>query len=208
MNEELVEAMESSSDPTECNPTPPQNEEAALPENSPPQTTKRGENDEKLFEEAPEDSLLPANPDQDPDPDHGFDPAEDQTAELERLRGELKDLQDQLARKDARLEQISAEFEEFNTLYPNTPLSSLEDSVWADVQRGIPIAAAYALEKRRQEHTARAAALSNMQNASRSSGALNPTPSDYFSPAEVRAMSQSEVRANYQKIIQSMQKWR
>ena len=124
------------------------------------------------------------------------------------MRDELSRLQNELALRDARLEQIGREFEEFNTLYPHTPLSSLQDSVWEDVQRGIPIAAAYALEQRRREHTARSAAISNMQNASRSAGALNPTKSDYYSPDEVRAMSQSEIRANYQKIIQSMQKWR
>ena len=124
------------------------------------------------------------------------------------MRDELNRLQNELALRDARLEQISREFEEFNTLYPNTPLSAVQDRVWEDVRRGIPIAAAYALEQRRLEQTARAAAISNSQNASRSSGALNPTESDYYSPDEVRAMSQKEVRANYQKIIQSMQKWR
>ena len=208
MNEELVEAMQEPSDQTECHSTPSQVEEAIPTEIPPTQATKRGENDEGPFEEATEASLLHEDTDQDLDPDRGSDPEEDPTAELERLRSELKALRDQMARRDARLEQLSMEFEEFNTLYPNTPLSSLEDGVWADVQRGIPLAAAYALEKRRREHTERAAELSNMQNASRSSGALSPTQSDYFSPAEVRAMSQSEVRANYQKIIQSMQKWR
>ena len=163
--------------------------------------------DDEPFEKAVEDPPLPENPDQNSDPDCG-DSAQEQSTELERLRAELKHLRNELSLKDARLEQISTEFEEFNTLYPDTPLSSLQDSVWADVRRGIPIAAAYALEKRRQEYTARAAAFSNAQNASRSAGALTPTESDYFSPAEVRAMSQSEVRANYQKIIQSMQKWR
>ena len=206
MNEELVEAMQEPSDQTECHSTPSQVEEAIPTEIPPTQATKRGETCEELFEEAIEDSSLSENPDQDPDPDCKSN-VQDASGELERLRDELKALREQLAQKDARLEQISAEFEEFNTLYPNTPLSSLEDRVWADVQKGIPIAAAYALERRRQEHTARAAAISNTQNAFRSSGALEPTQSDYFSPAEVRAMSQSEIRANYQKIIQSMQKW-
>lgn len=207
MNEKPVEAMQEPSDPTECHSTPSQDEEAIPAEIPPHQATKRGENCEELFEEAIEDPSLSENSDQDSDPDRESS-EQDSSRELERLRGELKNLQDQLALKDARLGQISAEFEEFNTLYPNTPLSTLGDRVWADVQRGIPVAAAYALEKRRMEHTAQTAAVSNAQNTFRSSGALGQTQSDYFSPAEVRAMSQSEVRANYQKIIQSMQKWR
>ena len=207
MNEELVEATKEPSDLQECDSASSQDEKTTLSEIPPTHATKRGENDEEPFEKAVEDPPLPENPDQNPDPDRR-DSAQEQSTELERLRAELKHLRNELSLKDARLEQISTEFEEFNTLYPDTPLSSLQDSVWEDVRRGIPIAAAYALEKRRQEHTARAAAFSNAQNASRSAGALTPTESDYFSPAEVRAMSQSEVRANYQKIIQSMQKWR
>ena len=211
MNEELVEELveepKTSEGTAECDPTASPIEEA---ENSdtPPTETKRGETDESLFEEAIEAPLPAEDPDQNSDPDHGASPAQNETGELERMRDELTRLQNELALRDARLEQISREFEEYNTLYPNTPLSSLSDGVWEDVRRGIPIAAAYALERRRREHTAQAAALSNSQNASRSAGALKPTPSDYYSPDEVRAMSQSEIRANYQKIIQSMQKWR
>ena len=48
----------------------------------------------------------------------------------------------------------------------------------------------------------------NQINAYRSSGqAGSNTAREYFSPDEVRAMSQSEVRANYQRIIESMKKW-
>ena len=142
MNEKPVEAMQEPSDPTECHSTPSQDEEAIPAEIPPHQATKRGENCEELFEEAIEDPSLSENSDQDSDPDRESS-EQDSSRELERLRGELKNLQDQLALKDARLGQISAEFEEFNTLYPNTPLSSLGDRVWADVQRGIPVAAAH-----------------------------------------------------------------
>ena len=48
----------------------------------------------------------------------------------------------------------------------------------------------------------------NAANLRRSSGSLVAADVDYFSPAEVRAMSQADVRKNYQKIMQSMQKWR
>lgn len=49
----------------------------------------------------------------------------------------------------------------------------------------------------------------NRRNASRSAGrAGNSTAPEYFSPEEVRAMSQSEIRENYQRIRASMKKWR
>ena len=208
MNEELVEAMQNTPNSSECNPTSSQ-DEAAFDEKLPPtEPTKRGEPDEENFEEAVEDSVLSETSDQDSGPDRGAAFTQEESTELERLRSELTQLKSELSKRDMRLEQISKEFEEFNTLYPNTSLSSLQDSVWNDVRRGIPIAAAYALAQRREEHIAKTAMISNLQNATLSSGALQPVHSDYFSPAEVRAMSQSEVRANYQKIIQSMQKWR
>lgn len=34
-----------------------------------------------------------------------------------------------------------------------------------------------------------------------------PTEKDYYTPEEVRKMSQSEVRKNYQAIMDSMKKW-
>ncbi len=205
MNDELVEATQDPSDTPKCPSNPTPEEKAALEINS--ETTKRGDSDESSLEEPVKASDLPETSDQDSDLDRGASPMQERSRELERLQSELIELREEIAKRDARLEEISKEYEEFNTLYPNTPLSSLQDHVWNDVRRGIPIAAAYALSQRRSEHTAQKALLSNLQNESRSAGALQPTQSDYFSPAEVRAMSQSEVRANYQKIMQSMQKW-
>ena len=92
-------------------------------------------------------------------------------------------------------------------LYPQTPLSSLPDNVWQDVKQGIPLAAAYALAERRRAYTEALASSTNEQNKKCSAGAISSTENEYFSPSEVRAMSQGEVRANYQKIMRSMQKW-
>lgn len=104
-------------------------------------------------------------------------------------------------------ERFAREGEEFRALYPETDLQNIPDSVWNDVRRGIPLAAAYALAERRHYCTELKANEYNLTNRMRSSGSLEPTEPEYFSPAEVRAMSQSEVRANYQKIMRSMQKW-
>ena len=143
----------------------------------------------------------------DPDPVASADPESDPQVGLEQLRGELNRLRTTLAERDAFWGRIGKDCEDFFTLYPDTAISELSDEVWEDVKRGIPIAAAYALSERRRALNEQRAAESNLRNSQRSSGALEATESDYFSPAEVRTMSQSEVRANYHKIMQSMQKW-
>lgn len=144
--------------------------------------------------------------DSDPAPSEATQaPAEDQ---LDSLRNELKQLRAELNARDGFLTRIGNECEEFRTLYPDTPLSALPDSVWNEVSHGVPIAAAYALFERRRALTEEKAEVYNQANEARSSGALKATDPDCFSPAEVRAMSQDEVRANYQKIMRSMQDWR
>ena len=127
---------------------------------------------------------------------------------LEQLRGELNRLKSDLQARDAAWRRLGLECEEFFALYPDTPLSSVPDRVWEDVKKGVPIAAAFALAKHKQALVEQNARSINRENGLRSSGALEATEPDYFSPDEVRAMSQSEVRANYQKIMKSMQKWK
>ncbi|MBQ7347182.1 MAG: hypothetical protein IJW55_04435 [Clostridia bacterium] len=127
---------------------------------------------------------------------------------MEQLRTELRELRRALDERDAFFGRLGKECEEFSALYPDASLSSLPDSVWDDVRRGIPLAAAYALAERRRARTEERAKESNLENGKRSAGAVGGAQDDYFSPAEVRAMSQSEVRANYQSIMRSMQKWR
>ena len=116
-------------------------------------------------------------------------------------------MEERLRLREARFSSLGRECEEFCTLYPEVPLSSLPDAVWQDVREGIPLAAAYALAERRRVRREASAKESNQQNRMRSTGELRPASTDFFSPSEVRAMSPSEVRANYQSILRSMQKW-
>lgn len=147
------------------------------------------------------------NSDSDPDPDSPSDPEMSTGSELAELRSQLNTLRDELTRERAFWARLGAECEEFQTLYPETPLSALTDGVWEDVRRGVPIAAAFALAEKRRNHTLALAQKSNLENRQRSSGAIRATESDYFSPNEVRAMSRDEVRQNYQKIMSSMKSW-
>ena len=148
---------------------------------------------------------------QDADPSPASDPADadppNPTEQLEQLRNELKALRAEIAARNERLAKLGAEYAEFQTLYPNTSLDALDESVMADVRRGIPVAAAYALSERRRIRAEEQAALSNAENSRRTAGAIHATDEDYYSPDEVRKMSRSEVRENYPKILASMKKW-
>lgn len=159
-------------------------------------------------EPCPADPGLFADPVPDADPDPATDPPQSQEGDVNRLREELRQLREELSRKEAFLGRVGAECEEFHTLYPGTSLSSLPDKVWEDVKKGIPVAAAYALALRRRALEEETAERINRSNRERSSGAVGGQSNDFFSPAEVRAMNRDEVRENYQKIMLSMQKWR
>ena len=144
---------------------------------------------------------------QDPDPGTAPPAPQAEADRLEQLRGELNSLRQELNRQQGLFARLGRECEEFDALFPEVPLTELPDSVWSDVERGIPLAAAYALFDRRRQLTAQNAERSNLENRQRSAGGLEPTENDYYSPAEVRAMSRDEVRKHYTSIMRSMQKW-
>ena len=127
---------------------------------------------------------------------------------VKKLQDEIDKLRLELSTTRAAYERLSGECEEFTELYPNLPVTALPDSVWSSFKSGIPLAAAYALYEKK-EAVAREKALNvNAKNKKLSSGSLYSKNNDeYFTPAEVRAMSASEVKANYAKIITSMSKW-
>ena len=128
--------------------------------------------------------------------------------ELEALREELYRLRAELEEKKSSLERLGKEISEFSELFPDKPLTSLPDSVWESVRGGIPLAAAYALYKRKTELRAEQANLVNKKNNGMSTGAIGrDTTESFYTPDEVRAMSRSEIKKNYSKILDSMKKW-
>lgn len=122
-------------------------------------------------------------------------------AEIDKLRAEL----DGIASK--RTEFIS-EIKEFASIFGADNVSKIPDEVWESMNRGIPLAAAYALYEKKSAQRAELTERVNQKNASMSAGAIkNATAPGFFSPAEVRAMSAKEVKKNYNLIIESMKKW-
>ena len=131
-----------------------------------------------------------------------------QEAELETLRAEVKSLKELLAKREQEQESALRELEEFNRLFPEIAIKQIPDEVWEDMQKGIPLCAAYALYEKKSRMAEVHAFQINQRNASLSAGkaGLN-TSGEYFTPDEVRAMSQRQVRENYKKIIESMKSW-
>ena len=132
----------------------------------------------------------------------------DAAAELEALRDEVRRLNEELEQKQAEAERIAAEIGDFYKLFPNADISALPDSVLESVKQGNSLAAAYALESRRAAIERQRADAVNEKNSAASLGSLeNRAEIGFYSPTEVRAMSRSEVRANYSKILESMKHW-
>ena len=120
------------------------------------------------------------------------------TAEIDRLRGEVARLGELQARS-------RSELDEFCLLFPGVPFSSLPVEVREAVDGGVPLAAAYALFEKREAHRAAA----GKKSAEGSWRGMNESAAgEYYSPAEVRGMSQKEVHKNYKKIMESMKHWK
>lgn len=133
-----------------------------------------------------------------------------QKSELDELRGQLMQLRQELDERNAKLtqmERIEQQYIEFSALYPDTPITSLPEEVWQGVKDGNSLAAAFALAEHRLALSKKKICQSNADNRARSAGAVKSAESIEFSPAEVRAMTSAEVRANLSKIMRSMQKW-
>lgn len=162
------------------------------------------ENDPSLSESS--DVTLPPEEDF---PAEAGDEREALLKSMENLSSEILRLKAELEEAKNLNERISEELGEFHSLFPETDIAALPESVWEQVKSGVPLVASYALYEKKREAERRHAERINSQNAARSSGAAGKdTPSEYFSPDEVRAMSAAEVRHNYQKILNSMKKWK
>lgn len=183
-------------------------EESEVPSDNLQESTKIEPDPVRDAEEAlpAEEALCDAVSEAD-DSDQLADLPIDGEARADRLERELASLRAELEARDARDARILEEYKEFRALYPDVSPDTLSDKVLSDLQRGIPLAAAYALDQRRLLLLTKKAEESNAENRHRSSGAATGTENLYFSPAEVRAMSQAEVKKNYHLIIESMKSW-
>ncbi len=112
-------------------------------------------------------------------------------------------------RKAESEKSLDGDVRQFRELFPDVSAESIPDTVWADMERGIPLAYAYAYYVLNGNHDT---AYAEQVNGKNSEGAIPPvadgeTDGD-ISMAEVEAMSPAAVKKNFPDILRSIAKWR
>ena len=156
-----------------------------------------------------DDSLEDKKPSETPACDDDTDDTkEEKELSAEEMIRELKALKEELSEKRRVLEKMSRDIGEFEEIFPDKRVNEIPDSVWESVREGIPLAAAYALYERKNAIRKDSAASTNVKNSSRATGPIGRDVTEtFYTPDEVRAMSRTEVKKNYSKILESMKKW-
>ena len=132
----------------------------------------------------------------------------DTNYEKNELLAQIDELRTRLESAERTAREISAGWRELSELYPDADISSLPNSFTNAVERGIPPAAAYALEMRRREVERAKIEEAAERSRKMSAGKIKSADDKLYSPEEVRAMSPSEVKNNIEKIRRSMKSWR
>ena len=139
-------------------------------------------------------------------------PTDTANAELEarrlELESEIASLEEKLENARLETDRKAKEYAEFRELFPYADPNELDGEVVAMVEAGVPLAAAYSLYEKRL--SAKNAAVAAHNNATKQGGfgsVGRGAEEEFYTPDEVRAMTQSEVKRNYQKILRSMKNW-
>ena len=137
------------------------------------------------------------------------EPNSDSGDRVRELECEIERLNALLCEKEQEQSKILSELGEFSRLFPNVAVKDVPESVWKKVENGLPLYAAYAIHEREEILMRQRADEVNTHNALFSAGRAGDAGNgEYFSPEEVRTMTQKEVHENYSKIRTSMKYWR
>ena len=136
------------------------------------------------------------------------DTVDDLASKKQRLEEEIAMLESELESKRAETDRKIREYAEFRELFPEVDVSELDPQVLESVENGVPLCAAYALYEKRLAAKNAAALAHNKATRRDGFGSVGRgSEGEFYSPDEVRAMTQSEVKQNYQKILRSMKNW-
>lgn len=127
--------------------------------------------------------------------------------EVKALRTRIGELEAQLAERERLSERIGREYDEFASYFPEVSLHRVPDEVWGQVKAGVPLSAAYALYEKKQQRQRETVERIGARGTAMTAGNVDAAGEQYFSPSQVRAMSPTEVRANYDRIFDSMRHW-
>ncbi len=124
--------------------------------------------------------------------------------EIDTLKEELKK-RDELDRANARINNEVLEFKEY---FPDVDVHTIPSDVWEKVRAGSSLAGSYALMLKKDELEKKKIGDFNEKNRRMSAGSLISGEGEkYYSPAEVKKMTPTQVRAHYDDIMASMKHW-
>ena len=124
------------------------------------------------------------------------------------LQEEIAMLEGEFEKKREESERRAREYLEFKELFGDVDPSELASEVISMVESGVPLCAAYALYEKRMAVRNAAAEAHNKATKQRGFGSVDGgLGEEFYTPAEVRSMTHSEVKKNYEKILRSMKNW-
>jgi len=112
-------------------------------------------------------------------------------------------------RKAQKESELTEEIKLFRSLFPDVAAEDIPESVWADMEKGIPLCYAYAfavLNGGRQQEYAKGINDRNLKDAPPPVG--ESTEEGEISMEEVEAMSPKAVKNNFGRILRSIGKWK
>lgn len=138
-------------------------------------------------------------------------PPEEETPPEDSREKEKQDLLCRIAELEQKIEaqnRNSAQKKELRELFPDADPEDLPDSVAEQYEKGVPLAAAYALYKHMQSLERKRAEEQSRKNGRLIHGEIgNSSQNLYYTAEEVRAMSRDQVKMNFQSILDSMRHW-
>lgn len=133
---------------------------------------------------------------------------EDVISELNSARESKKEMRKQSRMQKSR-QEASEEIKKFREIFPEVSPEDIPDSVWAEVEKGIPLTHAYALYTVTDDSMKRRAEEVNGRNSrtgikANSDGSTEPV----FTKERVERMSGKDVKNNYKSILRAMKNWK
>lgn len=106
-------------------------------------------------------------------------------------------------------EKMEEDIALFHKLFPEITGDQIPDEVWARVEEGESLAAAFSLYtvKKMKEDEKIQKVNENNEKKAPPRVRHDASQSEYFSPEAVKAMSRSEIKKHYDAILRSMESW-
>lgn len=104
---------------------------------------------------------------------------------------------------------LSEDVKQFRALFPDVAAEDIPETVWADMEKGIPLAYAYALYSLTEGKNSIYAEGVNKRNNQVSPPPMGEgTDEGELSMEEVEAMSPKAIKNNFSRILRSIGKWK